>query len=104
MLGGRRGFKKLEAANLGPPDRSAPSKYAQGLALSIGHISQLWQQKIFSESVDNRAAGNSGRLAYADGDYVDAMDGLDKAKGGRWASIIPDTIGETFYSGACRAN
>jgi tetratricopeptide (TPR) repeat protein len=25
-------------------------------------------------------------------------------EGGRWASIIPDTIGETFYSGACRAN
>jgi hypothetical protein len=25
-------------------------------------------------------------------------------EGGRWASIIPDTIGETLYSGACRAN
>src|SRR5262249_30755435 len=42
------------------PDRSAVSKYAQGLALSIGHISRLWQQKAFSESVDDRAARNSG--------------------------------------------
>jgi tetratricopeptide (TPR) repeat protein len=25
-------------------------------------------------------------------------------EGGRWASIIPDTIGETLYIGACRAN
>src|SRR5262249_19038013 len=25
-------------------------------------------------------------------------------EGGRWARIIPDTIGETLYSGACRAN
>jgi tetratricopeptide (TPR) repeat protein len=25
-------------------------------------------------------------------------------EGGRWASILPDTIGETLYSGACRAN
>jgi tetratricopeptide (TPR) repeat protein len=24
-------------------------------------------------------------------------------EGGRWASILPDTIGETLYSGACRA-
>jgi tetratricopeptide (TPR) repeat protein len=25
-------------------------------------------------------------------------------EGGRWASIVPDTIGETLYRGACRAN
>ena len=25
-------------------------------------------------------------------------------EGGRWANIIPDTTGETLYSGACRAN
>jgi tetratricopeptide (TPR) repeat protein len=25
-------------------------------------------------------------------------------EGGRWASIVPDTIGETLYNGACRAN
>jgi hypothetical protein len=25
-------------------------------------------------------------------------------EGGRWASIIPDTVGETLYSGACRPN
>jgi tetratricopeptide (TPR) repeat protein len=25
-------------------------------------------------------------------------------EGGRWTSIIPDTVGETLYSGACRAN
>jgi tetratricopeptide (TPR) repeat protein len=25
-------------------------------------------------------------------------------EGGQWASIIPDTIGETLYSGACRGN
>jgi tetratricopeptide (TPR) repeat protein len=25
-------------------------------------------------------------------------------EGGRWASIIPDTVGETLYNGACRSN
>jgi tetratricopeptide (TPR) repeat protein len=25
-------------------------------------------------------------------------------EGGRWASIVPDTLGETLYEGACRAN
>ena len=29
---------------------------------------------------------------------------VSSREGGRWASIIPATVGETFYSGACRAN
>ena len=35
--------------------KSAARKYAQGLALSIGHISRLWKQKAFCRSVDERA-------------------------------------------------
>jgi hypothetical protein len=35
--------------------KSAARKHAQRLALSIGHIPRLWQQKAFSGSVDERA-------------------------------------------------
>jgi tetratricopeptide (TPR) repeat protein len=35
----------------------------------------------------------------------DATGGLvGSREGGRWASIVPDTVGETLYNGACRAN
>jgi len=36
--------------------------------------------------------------------YDASGDLVGSREGGRWASIIPDTIGETLYSGACRAN
>jgi hypothetical protein len=39
-----------------------PGKHAQALALSIGRISPLWEQKAFSESVDESGSG------LADGD------------------------------------
>jgi hypothetical protein len=29
---------------------------------------------------------------------------VGSGEGGRWASIIPDSIGEMFYSSACRVN
>jgi tetratricopeptide (TPR) repeat protein len=29
---------------------------------------------------------------------------IGSREGGRWGSVIPDTVGETLYSGACRAN
>jgi hypothetical protein len=35
------------------------SAHAQRLALSIGHIPRLWQQRAFSRSVDNRARSSS---------------------------------------------
>jgi tetratricopeptide (TPR) repeat protein len=36
--------------------------------------------------------------------YDASGDLVGSREGGRWASIIPDTVGETLYSGACRAN
>jgi len=36
--------------------------------------------------------------------YDASGDVVGSREGGRWASIIPDTVGETLYSGACRAN
>jgi hypothetical protein len=44
-------YQALREAGI-EPDWNAPSKHAQGLALSMGHISRLWQQKAFSESVE----------------------------------------------------
>src|SRR6516162_8377810 len=41
--------------------KSAAGKHAQALALSIGHISRLWQQRAFSESVDSARTLSSER-------------------------------------------
>jgi len=36
--------------------------------------------------------------------YDASGDVVGSREGGRWASILPDSIGETLHSGACRAN
>jgi hypothetical protein len=36
--------------------------------------------------------------------YDASGDIVGSREGGRWASILPDSIGETLHSGACRAN
>jgi ATP-dependent DNA ligase len=41
--------------------RGTARQYVQGLALSIGHISRLWQQKAFSESVEERCGQREER-------------------------------------------
>jgi hypothetical protein len=53
MLGGSASGGSLRWND---PDRSAVCKYVQGLALSIGHIPRLWQQKGFWESVETGVA------------------------------------------------